>query len=172
MGKRVNWDHWKEVFVTGDDSVTFAFIAEMDGAPAYSSIKNKACPPKNSSEASWSDLRKQYRKELAKESVGGEKVKLSVEQAVERTQKIIDTAEMLIQHNAIAKGLLSLASQGIRARVEAEAGKDLKPMELIQMAKVGIEIQRIIEGMATSKTEIDFKGMSDTELDEIINGNA
>ncbi len=173
MGKRVDWEHWRGLYVAGDDSVTFQSLSELDGAPAFSTIRNKACPPKDSNEPSWADLRKQYRKELAKESVGGDRVSLSVEDAIARTDKIIDTAEMLTQHNAIAKALIGIGAAGIKEFQlnNFAKAKQMKPRELLEFAKFGIEMQRIIEGMATSKTEIDFKGMSDAELNAIIDGD-
>lgn len=161
--------------MSGDDSVTFQSLSEMDNAPAFSTIRNKACPPRGSSKTSWAELRKQYRKELARESVGGNKVKLSVEQAIERTSQIINAAEMLAQHNQIAKGLLRMASLGINEYLtDAQKNQNrigLKPFEIEKLVKTGIEIQRTIEGMATSKTEVDLRCASDAELDAIIDGN-
>lgn len=162
MGKRINWQHWREKFVEGDDSITLEVLSKRKNSPALDSLKKKCAAE------GWHEQRKRYQRELENRGVNinGE-VKPEVRTAIDRTNKIIDTAEMLTQHNAIATGLLRLAAQGIRAA----DGKNLKPSEFIQMAKVGIEIQRIIEGMATSKTEIDLKSATDAELDAIIDGN-
>ena len=168
MGKRIDWQYWEKLYVSGGDEVTLISLSGMEDAPAYSTLRNKAFPPKKSSEPSWKDLRKRYRDELKKQGVGGDEVKISVEEAISRTDKIIDTARMLTEHNAIAQGLIALASQGINAL----DGAKLKPSEIVQLSKLGIDIQRTIEGMATSRTEVDFKGMSDKELDAFIDGNA
>ena len=167
MGKRVDWEHWKKIYVTGDDSVTFKSLSEMAGAPAFSTINNKACPPKNSSEPSWSDLRKRYRQQQLQEGVGREGVRVGVAEAIHKAEQIIDRAEMLAQHNALAKKMLSIAA---KAMVEMDYSK-LKPSEITQFMKLGIDVQRTTEGMSTGKTEIDLKNATDAELDAIIDGN-
>lgn len=168
MGKRVDWKHWKDLYVTGDDSVTFQYLSEMEDAPAFSSIRNKACPPEDSGEPKWADLRKRYRQEQLREGVGGDKVRIGVAEAIQKAEQIIDRAEMLVQHNALAKKMLSLAA---KAMVEMDHSK-LKPTDVEKFVKLGVDMQRTIEGMATSRTEVDFKNMSDAELDRIIDGNA
>lgn len=168
MGRRINWELWRTEFVRGDDTITLEVLSGRPDSPAIDSLKKKCAGE------GWHEQRKRYREELAKESVGGNEVKLSVEQAVERTQKIIDTAEMLTQHNAIAKALIGVGAAGIKElqKNDFAKAKQLKPREILDFARLGMEMQRLIEGMATSKSEIDLKGMSDAELDAIIDGNA
>ena len=167
VGKRVDWEHWKKLYVTGDDSVTFLSLSKMEGAPAFSTINNKACPPKKSGEPSWAELRKRYRQQQLQEGVGKEGVRVGVAEAIQKAEQIIDRAEMLAQHNILARKMLSIAGQAMKAMDPAS----LKPSDVEKFLKLGIDVQRTTEGMATSKTEVDFKGMSDAELDAIIDGN-
>ena len=74
---------------------------------------------------------------------------------------------MLTQHNTLAKSLLAKAAQ---AMLTMDANT-LKPSDVIQFVKLGVDMQRIIEGMATSKTDVDLKNATDAELDAIINGD-
>ena len=164
-GKAINWQHWRKEFVQGGDEITLTALAKRAHSPAIQTLRNK------SAAEGWEEQRKRYRRELenrgAYDAAKGE-IKPEIAAVIDHTNKIIDRAEMLTQHNAIAKGLLNLAAQGIRAA----DGAKLKPSEFLQMAKVAIDMQRTIEGMATTKTEVDLKNATDAELDAIINGDA
>ena len=162
-GKPINWQHWRKEFVQGGDAITLTALAKRAHYPAIQSLRNK------SASEGWEEQRKRYRRELENRGVNlnGE-IKPEVADAIDRTNKIIDTAEMLTQHNALAKKMLSLAAE---AMLNMEA-KNIKPSDVTQFMKVGVDMQRTIEGMATSKTEVDLKAATDAELDAIINGNA
>ena len=169
-GKPINWPHWRKEFVQGGDEITLTALSKRPHSPALQTFKNK------SAEENWDEQRKRYRREL--ESRGAydsakDEIKPEIAAAIDRTEKIIDTAEMLTQHNAIAKALIGIGAAGIKEFQlnNFAKAKQMKPRELLEFAKFGIEMQRIIEGMATSKTEIDFKGMSDAELNAIIDGD-
>lgn len=168
--KLIDWDLWKRRFIEGDDSITLVSLSELPGAPAYQTLKNKAYPKKDSLEPSWNDLRARYRKELLRAGVisSTADIKPNVQRAIDKTESIIDAARMLEEHNALAYSLLAKASEGLMNL----DGKKLKPNEIATFTKLGIDIQRTIEGMATQKTEVDFRGMSDAELDKIIDGDA
>lgn len=170
-GKAINWQHWRKEYVQGGDEITLTTLAKRPHSPAIQTLRNK------SAQENWEEQRKRYRREL--ESRGAydsakEEIKPEIAAVIDRTNKIIDTAEMLTQHNGIAKALIGIGAAGLKELQSNnfEKAKLMKPNDLLNFVLKGIDVQRTIEGMATSKTEVDLRGVSDAELDAIIDGNA
>ena len=61
---------------------------------------------------------------------------------------------MLSQHNAIAKALLSKGVEAIRLLDP----KELRPSDIVTFLKLGIDTQRLTEGLATERQELDLSG--------------
>lgn len=164
MGRKpIDWDKWRGQFVRGNDDVTIAALAECEGAPALQTLRNK------SSKEGWFEQRKRYRCEVQERgAVHFSGTKEEVADAIDRTIKIVDAAEMLTRHNRLAKALIGVAAKGLKHLDP----KKLKPNEIANLAKLGIDVQRITEGLATERAEVNFKAMSDDELDRFIDGNA
>ena len=151
-----NWDEWRRRFVSSGDEVTLKWLSEQPGAPSYSSLRKRSAPKWED----WEEQRKNYREQLRTVA----SVSPDVKQTAEMVTKIIDTAEMLTQHNTLAKALISKAAEGLQHLRPAT----MKPSEIAAFAKLGVDIQRITEGLATQRTELDLKSMTDAELQALV----
>ncbi len=170
-GRAVDWDYWRKEYVQGGFDVTLRSLSERSNSPALQTLKNR------SAEEDWDDQRKRYRRELGNLGAydfGKQEIKPEVAHVIDQTNKIIDAAEMLTQHNKLAKALIAVGAASIAElkKNDYEKAKKMKPNEAMNFILKGIDIQRTTEGLATSKTEIDFVNMSDTDLDAFINGDA
>ena len=134
-----DWDKWRRVYVVGDDNVTLPSIALIPGAPSLPSLKRV------SASELWADQRKRYRTERDTAAA------VSVAQQAE---KIIDAAEMLTQHNQVAKLLISQGVQALRGRDPSK----LSDKDALAFIKAGIEIQRLTEGLATERQTVTHDG--------------
>ena len=160
-GKAVQWDKWREKFVKGDDSVTLSALSRRKASPALQSLRVQ------SAKEGWVEQRKRYRRELENRGVNenGE-IKPEVFDVIDRTNRIIDTAEMLTQHNTLARALVGVAAKGLKNLDP----KKLKPTEIVSLAKLGVDIQRTVEGLATDKTEvgISIDAIPDAKTEDLI----
>lgn len=154
MATRIDWDYWRIKFVQGPDDLDLKRLSEYSDAPAYSSLRNR------SSKEDWPDQRKRYRANLSTVASTVPDVKATAQQVT----KIIDAAEMLTQHNMLAKAFISKAAEGLQHLRPAT----MKPSEIAAFAKLGVDIQRITEGLATQRTELDLKSMTDAELQALV----
>ncbi len=155
---RIDWDKWRLKYVSGPDSYTLEALSKEPGAPALNTLK------KVSSRESWTEQRKRFRHQT--DTMAHHDA--VVDAAADKVSKIIDTAEMLTRHNSIATGLLA---KGAAALSQLDPST-LKPTEIAQFLKMGIDVQRIIEGMATERSEmkVDLSQLTDAELEKIANG--
>jgi len=81
-------------------------------------------------------------------------------------QQLVDTAEMLARHARWARVLGQL---GIRA-LEARDSTSLRPSEALQLVKLAVEIERLVEGQASSRVEIDLSKLTVEELERLARG--
>jgi P2-related tail formation protein len=139
-----DWDKWRRAYVVGDDNVTLPSIAMIPGAPSLPSLK-RVC----ASEL-WADQRKRYRVERDTHVIRDD----AAVSAVQRVEQIIDAAEMLTQHNQVAKLLISQGVQALRGRDPAK----LSDKDALAFLKAGIEIQRLTEGLATERQAVTHDG--------------
>jgi hypothetical protein len=153
---RIDWDSWRRKFIQGPDTLTIKALSEYTGAPAYQTLRNR------SSKEDWVSQRKRYRDNLSTIS----DTVPDAQQVASRVEKIIDSAEMLTRHSKAAKLIGSIALKAFQTYDPAT----LKPSEATQMMKLAVEVERITEGLATERQEmkLDLKGMSDAELQKLI----
>jgi hypothetical protein len=164
MAAKVNWKIWRDQFVQGPDDLDYKRLSKYTGAPAYSSLRNRA------SQEDWPDQRKRYRENLGTLAGTVPNVQATVAQA----QKIIDAAEMLTRHAGLAKLMGAIAQRElvlIRKKQEADTPTGLKPGDVLSLAKVAIDIERMTEGLATERQEvIDISNLPDAALEKLANG--
>jgi hypothetical protein len=153
-----NWTEWKKRFVSGGDEVTLKWLSEQPGAPSYSSLRKRSAPKWED----WEEQRKNYREQVDTLAT----VHPDVQQTTARVEKIIDTAEMLTRHMKAAR----LVGQKAILAMQATDPASLKPTEALAWMKFAIEAERLTEGMATARQEIDLSGMSDKDLEALANG--
>lgn len=156
MGSRVDWDYWRQKYVTGD--MLLKDLAEGHNAPAFKTLRNK------SSEEDWPGQRRRFQDMKRTQAL----LVPDVQQTVETAKKIIDSAEMLTQHNQIAKALLSKGIEGIKTLDPSK----MRPVDIAHFLKLGIDVQRLTEGLATQRQQIDFSTMSDAELEKLAKGES
>jgi hypothetical protein len=137
---RVDWDYWRNKFVTGDDLVTYRVLSEYSGAPAYQSIKNRA------KKEDWTDQRKRFRQQRSTDA----STQPDVQQTAEHVAKIIDTAEMLTRHIKAARVVGQKALEAMR-NVDP---KTLRPSDALAWLKFAIEVERLTEGLATERQDV------------------
>lgn len=91
----------------------------------------------------------------------------SAQKVTEAAEAIIDLAEMLTRH---ANACKLVGSRAI-ARMKSINPDDLSPDEALRMLKWAIEAERLTEGLATQRQEIDVSKLSDEELEKLANGH-
>jgi hypothetical protein len=152
----IDWNYWRHKYVSGEDSLTLKALSDIQGSPAYITIR------KRSAAEDWDDQRKRFRNSRDTQAIHSEQA----EQATARVEKIIDTAEMLTRHMKAAR----LVGQKAILAMQATDPATLKPAEALAWMKFAIEAERLTEGMATQRQEIDLSGMSDKDLEALANG--
>jgi flagellar hook-basal body complex protein FliE len=153
---KIDWDYWRHKYVTGDDTVTYRSLADVQGAPAYQTLRNRA------SQEDWPAQRKRFKDNLST-------VVATVPEAqhvAQQVSKLVDTAEMLTRHIKAAR----LAGQKAIQSMQSTDPTTLKPQEALAWLKFAVEAERLAEGLATERQEIDLSTLSDEELDRLING--
>jgi hypothetical protein len=140
MARSIDWDYWRHRFVTG--GMTLKALSEVADAPAFKTLRNR------SSSEDWPAQRERYR-DMARTQAAA--VVPDVAAVTQEARRIIDAAEMLTQHNQVAKLLLSLGVQALRSRDPAE----VSDRDALAMLRAGVEIQRLTEGLATERQATD-----------------
>ena len=160
MSRRIDWDYWRSMYVTGEDHVTLESLSKALNAPALDSLK------KRSTAERWVEQRQQYRKSIGTLTHYGLHQDCTVVTADQRTRELLDAAEMVVRHVAHARALQELGMHKIRI---TDADK-LTVKEAIELIKLGVEIERLSEGLATQRQSVDVSVMSDAELEFIAYG--
>jgi hypothetical protein len=158
MPASIDWDYWRKTYIQGDDRMDLKVLSKYADAPAYQTLRNR------SSKENWPEQRKRYQENVSTLASTIPEVKATAQQV----QKIIDSAEMLTRHSKLARSLGSIAARAFASYNPEE----LRPSDALNMAKLAIEVERITEGMATQRQEIDLKGLSDAELERLANGGS
>jgi hypothetical protein len=158
MPERIDWEYWRHRFITGSNAVTLKVLSHEPNAPQYSTIKNRA------SKEDWTDQRKRFRKETTTRAVT---IEPSAQKVAEAAEAIIDMAEMLTRH---ANACKLVGSRAI-ARMKNIDPNELSPDEALRLLKWAIETERLTEGLATARQEVDLTSLSDAELEKIVNGD-
>lgn len=156
MGSKPDWDYWRQRYVTGDDAVTLKFLSEVPGSPAYQTIKNRA------NKEHWTDQRKRYRYQKSTDA----STQPGVKEVAEYVAKVIDTAELVTQHARAARDIRELGLEAIKL-INPE---HLKPKEALDFVRWAIEAERLLEGLATDRRELDLTRLTEAELERLANG--
>ena len=157
MAAKVNWKIWRDQFVQGPDDLDYKRLSKYTGAPAYSSLRNRA------SQEDWPDQRKRYRENLG--TLTG--TVPDVQATAAQVEKIIDAAEMLTRHMKAAR----LAGQKAILAMQATDPTTLKPAEALAWLKWAVDAERMTEGLATERQEvIDLSILPDAALEKLANG--
>lgn len=159
-GERLSYDrdYWRRVFVAG--SMDLKELAQEQGSPAYSTLRKWAMA--TDTEPSWAEQRTQFRysQEQKLASVP------EVQYAVKSISRIVDSAEMMARHIKACKLIGSIALQAF----QSYDPKTLKPSEATAMMRLALDYERLTEGLATQRQEIDLSGLSDAELEKLARG--
>jgi len=162
----IDWDYWRLRYVSSDDLCTLEALSQEPGAPALSTLKKRSRG--DSDTPSWPEQRKQFRNQadtLAHSLVQNDAV---AGKAAKEVARLVDTAEMLGRHQKVIHGVLS---KGLAALKELNP-RDFRPNEALSMIKWAVEAERLLEGLATARTDLDLTVLSDEQLDKIIDGSA
>ena len=154
-----DWKQWRDRFISGGDEVTLRWLSEQPGAPSYSSIRKRSAP----SNEDWEEQRRNYRNNLDTLAATSP----DAQAAARRVSKIIDSAEMMTRHSKAAKLIGSIALKAFQSYDPAS----LKPSEATAMMKLAVEVERLTEGLATQRQQVDFSNLPDSELEKIANGD-
>lgn len=159
MASKHDWDYWRHKFVGGDDSVTLKSLSEIQGAPAYISLR------KRSSAESWDEQRKRFRNSRDTQAI--QQVAAN-EQVAARVEQLIDFAEMSARHMKAFR----LAGSKAIAKLASVDPQTLTVREALDLMKWAVDGERLTEGLATQRQEIDLSTMTDAELEKLANGGA
>jgi hypothetical protein len=166
--RKTDQDYWRRVFIAG--RMNLHELSKEQDAPAYGTLRKWAMATDD--EPSWSDQRKQFRKNQEQKVASVPEI----QDTVQRIEQIIDSAEMLARHAQASKLMGSIAMFELNAirREQIETGKRVLSENMVErfLARA-IEYERLTEGLATERQEmkVDLKGMSDAELQKIVDGN-
>lgn len=159
MANKHDWDYWRHKFVGGDDSVTLKSLSEAQNAPSYDALR------KRSSRESWDEQRKRFRHSRDTQAI--HKVAEN-EQVAAKVQQLIDFAEMSSRHMKAFR----LAGSKAIAKLNSVEAETLTVREALDLIKWAVDGERLTEGLATQRQEIDLSNLSDAELEKLANGGA
>jgi len=158
MRKRLDWDYWRQTYLSAAEGFTLKSLSELPGAPAYDSIRKIA------KAEDWDGQRKQFKFQSQMAVLSHPKF---LEQA-EHLNRLIDLCEMLVRHINQAQKLQKKAM----ACLDSVDPSEIKVSDAIAMLKLGIEIERLTEGLITQRTAVDVSNLSDSALETIVKGVA
>ena len=147
--------------MTGDMSLKE--LSEGHTAPAFKTLRNK------SSAEDWPSQRQKFRDMKRTQAA----ILPDVKQTADEVKKIIDSAEMLTRHAQLTKLMGAIAAhelQQLRRKQLAGEPTGLKPDDALKLARAAIADERLTEGLATQRQELDLSSMSDAELEKLANG--
>lgn len=89
---------------------------------------------------------------------------------MQRTQDLIDAAELISRHLQLAKALQGVAVK----RLKEFNPSELTPKDLVAWINAATNIERLAMGLETTRTEvnvkIDFASLSDEQLERLAKG--
>lgn len=153
MAKKIDWDYWRRKYIQGMDLID---ISQVQDAPSYSTLRTR------SSKENWPEQRQRFRHNATT-------IASTVPEAqdvVSTVNTIIDSAEMLTRHSRACKLIGSIAMKAFQSYDPAS----LKPSEAVSMMRLALEYERLTEGHATQRQELDMSGLSNAELENIAKG--
>lgn len=158
---KIDWDYWRLRYVSSDDFCTLEALSREPGAPALNTLKKRSRG--DSTTPSWPEQRKQFRNQaddlVRNDAIAGK--------AAREVSRLVDTAEMLGRHQ---KMIHAVMGKGLAALKELKPN-DLRPSDALNMIKWAVEAERLLEGLATQRADIDFATLSDEQIDAIIDGS-
>ena len=160
---KLDWDYWRLRYVSSDDSITLEALSREPKAPALNTLK------KRSSRESWAEQRERFRHQ--RDTLAHQDTKVVA--AASEVRKLIDTAAMITRHSQLCQLMGSIAVyelQQLRRQQLAGEPTGLKPDDALKLARAAIADERLTEGLATQRQEIDLSAMTDAELEKLANG--
>jgi len=162
MGTRIDWEDLRHKYVTGDDSVTYQYLCTLPNSPVLATLKTRA------STESWTKQRENFRIQKATKVVSDP----AAIQAADQVNQLVNVAAMVTQHDAIGRALEGVAVKWLEhLRKHPKRIETLPARDVATLLRIGLDTRRLAAGMATSRQEIDVSGMSDAELEKIVNGD-
>jgi len=158
MRKRLDWDYWRQTYLSAPEGFTLKSLSELPGAPSYDSIRKMA------KAEDWDGQRKQFKYHTQMAALSHPKF---LEQA-DHLSRLLDLCEMLARHITQAQKLQKKAM----ACLDSVDPAEIKISDAIAMLKLGIEIERLAEGLITQRTAVDVTNLPDSELETIVKGVA
>lgn len=162
---RYNWETLTKEYVTGNDELTLEAMSKKEGYPSIQSLLNK------SAKEHWTEQRKIYRqKESQRKKLHDNLAAIDndIGQYVKQTEavvsQLVDEVETITRHLNVVRLMLVKGVEGIKA-IDP---KTLKPMESLSLTKTALELERLTNGLATEK--IDIENVSDEELEKLAHG--
>lgn len=172
----IQWDQWREKYITGSDEVTLKFLSEQPGSPSLISFKKRAAEEK------WTDKRREYRiiqltgvlapppkKEPppppSKPSIASRDSPESRRAISAAAEKVIRFSKMLDDRARVAHQLMMVAArQAMRIGPENWTARDCA-----QFYQMGARVQK--ESLDAAIQLIDLGIFSREELQAIAEGS-
>lgn len=152
-----DWERWRHLYVTGEDDITLVTLALIPGSPSLASLKRR------SMQELWTDQRKRFRSQRDTQAIRDD----AAVAAATKVSQLVDAAEMLTRHMKAFR----LAGGKAISKLQDVDSKNLSIREALDLLKWAVEGERLTEGLATSRQEIDFSQLSDAELERLARGN-
>jgi len=112
--------------------------------------------------------RKQFRNQAANVALNS----ATGQAATQQIQKLVDAAEMIANHLALARALQGLAGQALQE--EVVTARDLTPRDVLAWITQGVQMERLTLDLDTARikvdTQIDVRSLSDEELEKLADG--
>lgn len=141
--RRVDWGHWRRLYVRGDSEVTLESISRIPGAPSLASLKRR------SSTEDWPGLRRDFQYQVATRLR-----EIDAEHAAEVRQR----------HANLGKAMIGLATLGLQTLLEqSKQGEKvvLDDLQITRLARVGAEIER--KALGLEELSINFRELKRPE---------
>ena len=141
MGKpSVDWDYWRHRYVSGDNSVSLGSLSKLPNAPTFASLKRE------SALRGWTEQRRKLREETHTRMTSA----IALDLAEGRSEHLVDVVAMIERHNLLAGKMLELSKKWLDNCNPLK----LKASDVVQMVKLGAELERLSAGMATEHLQV------------------
>lgn len=141
---KYDWEEIRRKYVTGDDSVTLEALSKPQNAPSFDTLRRR------SGREAWTKQRENFR--LQKATIVA--TDPAAVQAAEQVSKLVDIAEMTTRLSKFGRDLNATAQEWLK---NCEPTK-LRPSDVVAIAKLGVEIERLCAGLATEHQEVTSGG--------------
>lgn len=162
---KYNWKILAKEYVTGGDELTLEVMSKKENHPSIQSLL-RVCAKER-----WVEQREMYRQRQAQNQAVRDNIKrldtevsVHIEDTQTQINKLVDEVEMLTRHLNIIRLMMVKGVKGI----EAIDPTTLRPSEALSYAKTALELERLTQGLATEK--VDIQSVSDEDLEKLAYG--